>query len=105
VEVEVMEPDQQFRQSGPRLAHVRVLGVFGTLLALLTMVAAAGVGFLAFFGTTLLAAALVALTWPLIFSADFTNWVFGAARAPFWKLFLLFLVAGTVSKLLGLRRK
>jgi len=113
MEVEILPPaeGQPFRagqdreQPKVRLTHVRALGLFGTLLALLTMGAAVGVGFLAFFGTTLLAAGLVTLTWPVVFSADFTQWVFGATRVPFWKLFLLFLVAGTVMKLLGVRRK
>lgn len=105
MEVEVLPPDQDQEQPKVRLTHVRALGVVGTLLALLTMGAAVGVGFLAFFGTTLAAAALVTLAWPLVFSAEFTQWVFGTAHAPFWKLFLLFLVAGTVTKLLGVRRK
>jgi hypothetical protein len=107
VEVEVMPPDQdqQQHQSQVRLTHVRALGVIGTLLALLTMAAAFGVGFVAFFGTSLLASAVVALAWPRIFSPDFTQWVFGTPRVEYWKLFLLFLVAGMVVKLLGVRRK
>ena len=100
-----MPPDREHEQPKVRLTHVRALGVFGTLLALLTMGAAVGVGFLAFFGTTLLSAGLVALMWPLLFTPEFTQWVFGASRAPFWKLFLIFLVIGTVAKLLGVRRK
>ncbi len=101
----MLPPDQEYEQPKVRLTHVRALGVVGTLLALLTMGAAVGVGFLVFFGTTLLAAGLVVLAWPLVFTPEFTQWVFGASRAPFWKLFLLFLVAGTVAKLLGVRRK
>jgi hypothetical protein len=31
--------------------------------------------------------------------------VFGSPNAPFWKLFLLFLLVGTLTKLLGVRRK
>jgi hypothetical protein len=107
VEVEVLSPDQNQDYQTPkvRLAHVSTLGIFGTLLALLTMTAAVGVGFLFFFGTALLSAGLVWASWPLLFSPAFTEWVFGAPRPVFWKLFLLFLVAGTVSKLLGVRRK
>ena len=105
MEVEVLTPEREYEQPQVRLTHVRALGVFGTLLALLTMGAAVGFGFLMFFGTTLAAAALVALVWPLVFSAEFTQWVFGAPHAPFWKLFLLFLVVGTLTKVLGVRRK
>ena len=100
-----MPQDPSRAQPGVRLTHVRALGLFGTLLAILTMFAAVGVGFVAFFATALIAAAVVALAWPLIFSPEFSLWVFSAPRAPFWKLFLLFMVAGTVKKLFGLRRK
>jgi hypothetical protein len=108
VEVEVLPPDRdQDRREEPtvRLTHVRALGVVGTLLALLTMGAAVGVGLVAFFGTTLLSAGLVWLVWPVLFTPAFSEWVFGAPHPVFWKLFLLFLVVGTVAKLLGVRRK
>ena len=105
VQAEVVEPQQRFEQPQVRLTHVRALGIFGTLLAILTMFAAVGVGFVAFFATHLLAAALVYVAWPLVFSADFTRWVFGAPHASFWKFFLVFLVAGTVAKVLKIRRK
>ena len=84
-----------------RLQGVRMLGVFGTVMALLTMLAAFGIGFLAFFGRTLAAALILTVVWPLVFSADFTQWVFGSPGAPFWKLFLLFLAAGAVLRLFG----
>ena len=100
-----MPPEQDYQQPKVRLANMRALGVFGTLLALLTMGFAFGVGFVALFATTLLASVLVWLAWPLVFSPPFTEWVFGAPRPVFWKLFLPFLVAGTVAKLLGIRRK
>ena len=58
----------------------------------------------AFFGGTLLSAGLVCLTWPLVFSAPFTEWVFGAPRPVFWKLFLLFVVAGALARLLRPRK-
>jgi hypothetical protein len=82
---------------GPeRLKRVRVLGLFGTLLALLTMFAAFGFGLLILFGTTVASAGLLWALWPRIFSPEFTSWVFGAPRVEFWKLFLLFLAAGAV---------
>jgi hypothetical protein len=104
MDVEVMPPDHDVEQPGVRLAHVRTLGVVGTLLAILTMVAALGVGLFAFFGTSLVAAGVVTLAWPLIFSAEFTEWVFGASKVEFWKVFLLLLAAGTVVKILRIRR-
>jgi hypothetical protein len=106
LEVEVLSPEERtqresegFEQPRVRLTHVRALGLVGTALALLTMFAAVGVGFLVLFGTTLLASAAAYALWPLIFSAQFTEFVFGSARAPFWKLFVLFLVAGSVVRL------
>lgn len=111
MDVEVLPPDQNqdyhqdYETPKVRLTHVSTLGIFGTLLALLTMGAAVGVGFLFFFGTALASSVLVWAVWPLVFTPAFTDWVFGAPRPVFWKLFLLFVVAGTVAKLLGLRRK
>ena len=98
------EPDQDYQQPRVRLTHVRALGLVGTVLALLTMGAAFGIGFLFFFGKTLLSAAVVWLAWPLVFTPAFTEWVFGAPRPIFWKLFLLFVVAGAVAKLLRIRK-
>ena len=74
-------------------------GVLGAAAAVLTMLAALGVGFVALFGKTLFAAALVCLTWPRIFSPQFTAWLFGDERIVFWKVFLLILTAGFVAKL------
>ena len=100
VVAELIPPDQDDREPKIRLAGLKVLGVFGTVMAVLTMFAAFAFGLTMFFGTSLLAAAIVALAWPLIFTPQFTLWVFGAERAPFWKLFLLFLAAGTVLRLI-----
>lgn len=95
-----MEPAQDFEtRSSVKLTHLRALGLFGTVMALLTMLAAFGFGFLVLFGTTLLSAAVIALLWPVVFSPQFTAWVFGTPRAPFWKLFLLCLAAGIVLRL------
>ena len=101
VDVEVLSPGHD-REDGPeprvKVTHVRALGLFGTALAILTMFAAVGVGFMALFGTTVLAALLAKLLWPLIFSVEFTKFVFGSEIVPFWKLFVLFLAAGAVMK-------
>ncbi len=100
----VVEPEIVASEPAPesprvRLMQVQGVGFLGALLAVLTMFAAFGVGFLALFGTTLASAALVALLWPAVFSPQFTQWVFGSPRVEFWKLFLLFLAAGAVVKL------
>ena len=102
VEPEIIPPRQDDGLSGVRVsvAHVKSLGVIGALLALLTMGAAVGVGLLMLFGRSLLAAAVVVLLWPFIFSAEFTRWVFGADAAQFWKVFLLMLILGTLAKTL-----
>ena len=100
VEAEIVEPGQDFEaRSSVRLTDLRALGLFGTVMALLTMVAAFGFGFLVLFGTTLASAAVVALFWPLVFSPQFTEWVFGSPKAPFWKLFLICLALGIVLRL------
>jgi hypothetical protein len=102
VEPELIPPHQDAGISGVRVsvAHVKSLGVIGALLALLTMGAAVGFGLLMLFGRSLLAAAVVVLLWPYIFSAEFTRWVFGADTAPFWKVFLLLVILGTLAKAL-----
>ena len=100
MEAEIVEPGR--RPHGPsaaRITQVRALGIIGTALAILTMLAAFGFGMLLLFGWTLISAGLAYVLWPVIFSPAFTEFVFGDARAPFWKLFLLFLVAGAVFKM------
>ena len=103
-EPEIMPPDgaDDFGFSGVRVrvAHVRSLGLVGALLALLTMGAALGVGLLMLFGRSLLAALAAYLLWPFVFSPAFSQWMFGADRAPFWKLFLLMVLAGALAKML-----
>lgn len=74
-------------------------GLLGAAAAILTMLAAFTVGFVALFGKTLFAAAVVSFVWPQIFSAQFTAWLFGDERIVFWKIFLLILAAGFVAKL------
>ena len=103
-EPEVLPPGDadDFGLSGVRVrvAHVRSLGLVGALLALLTMGAAVGVGLLMLFGRSLLAALAAYLLWPYVFSPAFSQWMFGADRAPFWKLFLLMALVGTLAKML-----
>ena len=77
----------------------RTPGLLGAAAAVLTMLAAFTVGFVALFGKTLFAAAVVSFVWPKIFSAQFTAWIFGDERIFFWKVFLLILTAGFVAKL------
>ena len=102
VEPEIIPPHEDAGIAGVRvsMAHVKSLGVIGALLALMTMGAALGFGLLMLFGRSLLAAAVVVLLWPYIFSAEFTRWVFGADVAPFWKVFLLMVILGTLAKTL-----
>ena len=95
---EIVEPEREERPQA-YLTHIRALGLIGTALALLTMLAAFGVGFLVLFGTTLVSTAIAYAAWPLIFSPQFTQWVFGTEHASFWKLFLLFLAVGMIVKL------
>ena len=83
-----------------RVTHVKELGIVGAFLAGLTTLAAIGVGLLMLFGRSLLAAAVVTLLWPFIFSPEFTLWVFGSQAAPFWKLFLLMVIVGTLGRTL-----
>jgi len=83
-----------------RMAHVRSLGLIGAVLAMLTLLAAVGVSLLMLFGKALLAAALVTVLWPFVFSAEFTRWVFGYESVPFWKVFLLLAAGSVVAKML-----
>lgn len=82
------------------MLHAKSLGFAGAVLALLTMAAAVSFGFLLLFGKALLAAALVKLLWPAVFSPAFTAWVFGAETVPYWKVFLLMVAGSVVAKLL-----
>ena len=95
-----MPPAQDFEGVKVRVAHVRSLGLVGAFLAMMTMLAAVGFGFLMLFGKALLAAALVAILWPVVFSAEFTLFVFGAPSVPFWKVFLLMILGSVVAKML-----
>ncbi len=83
-----------------RVAHVRSLGLIGAFLAMMTMFAAIGFGLLMLFGKALLAALLVKLLWPTVFSAEFTQIVFGTQTVPFWKVFLLMILGSVVAKML-----
>ena len=71
-----------------------------TMAAMLTMGAAVGFGLVMLFGRSLLAALVVVALWPHVFTPEFTRWMFGADTAPFWKMFLLMLILGTLAKAL-----
>lgn len=83
-----------------KVAHVRSLGLIGAFLAMMTMLAAFSFGFLALFGKALFAAALVKFLWPVVFSIEFTKWVFGSESVPFYKVFLLMILGSVVAKIL-----
>ncbi|MBI4371933.1 MAG: hypothetical protein HY552_06525 [Elusimicrobia bacterium] len=100
MEPEIIPPGPGFEGVRVRVAHVRSLGFLGAFLALMTMLAAVGFGLLMLFWRALLAAAVTAILWPHVFSREFTLWVFGAERAPFWKMFLLMALLGTLAKAL-----
>jgi hypothetical protein len=103
VEPEILPPtgpDAGFDGLRVRVAHVKSLGLIGALLALMTIGAAFGFGLLMLFGRALLAALVVVLLWPYVFGPDFTRWLFGADSAPFWKVFLLLILLGTLAKAL-----
>ncbi|MFA6315877.1 MAG: hypothetical protein WC943_00530 [Elusimicrobiota bacterium] len=76
--------------------HGRGLGLLGAVLACATAMAALVFGALAMFVTPLIAGAVTTLLWPVIFSQQFTSWVFGTPYLPFWKAFLLFVLVGAV---------
>ncbi|HBL15919.1 MAG TPA: hypothetical protein DD417_03920 [Elusimicrobia bacterium] len=103
-DVEVLEPRQE-----PRFrAEFRGPGSFGVLGALLaggTALSAAGIVALLLFGRALLMAGLLTVMWPIVFSPEFTRWVFGAAALSFWKALLLCVLAEAVLRWLrrGLR--
>ncbi len=74
------------------------IGFAGRLLAGLAVLAAGGAVVLWLFGKVLLLSAAVSLLWPLVFSPEFTAWVFGDPAVSFWKIFLLLFLAGTAAR-------
>jgi hypothetical protein len=95
-----MPPAPDFEGVKVKVAHVRSLGLVGALLAMMTMLAAIGFGFLMLFGKALVAALLVKFLWPAVFSVEFTQWVFGSEAVPFYKVFLLMILGSVVAKML-----
>ena len=83
-----------------KVAHARSLGLIGAFLAMMTMLAALGFGFVMLFGKALFAAALVKYLWPVVFNIEFTKWVFGSEAVPFYKVFLLMILGSVVAKML-----
>ena len=96
VEAEILPPPEH--EPRVHVAGARAPGWFGALLALLTVAAAFSVGFMALFGRTLAAALLAFLAWPLLFSREFTAWVFGTPRVVFWKILVLFLAVDMIAR-------
>ena len=92
--------EPEFEGIKVKVAHVRSLGLLGAFLALMTMLAALSFGFLMLFGKALLAATLVKFLWPVVFSAEFTQWVFGSQAVPFYKVFILMILGSVVAKML-----
>ncbi len=75
-------------------------GLLGAVVGSATMLAAVGVGLTALFGRILIAAAAATLLWPLLFAPDFTQWVFGSPRLPFWKALIIAAILSAVFKYL-----
>ena len=94
------ETGPEFEGIKVKVAHASSLGLIGAFLAMMTMLAAIGFGVVALFGKALLAAALVKALWPLVFSVEFTKWVFGSEAVPYWKVLLLMVLGSVVAKLL-----
>jgi hypothetical protein len=90
-------PLREFRFRPMRIGP---LGVAGAALTLLT---AAAVMLLLVFGKAILLSAIVSWVWPRVFSPEFTRVVFGTETIPFWKVLLLFVLAGVVLSLLRRR--
>ena len=55
------------------------------------MLTALGLGFLFVFGKVIVGALVVSMLWPIVFTQEFTLWVFGAPTLAFWRAFLLLL--------------
>lgn len=81
------------------------LGLAGNLLAAATVFAAALVVGAMLFGKLLVISAALTLTWPWIFSPEFTLWVFGTPTVPFWKVVALSSIAGFGMRWLRGRRE
>ena len=94
------ETGPEFEGIRVKVAHVRSLGLIGAFLAMMTMLAAIGFGFLMLFGKALLAALLVKFLWTTVFSVEFTQIVFGTQTVPFWKVFLLMILGSVIAKML-----
>ncbi len=85
-------------RSGFASYHTITPGTLGKIAAALTMLAAAMVIGAFLFGKIILLSAAATFLWPVVFSADFTRWVFGADSVPFWKILLLFTFIGFAAR-------
>ena len=81
------------------------IGPLGVAVAGLTLLAAGAVMLLLLFGKALLLSAVVSWVWPRVFSPEFTRVIFGTETTSFWKVLLLFVLAGVVVSLLRRRRE
>ena len=90
--------EEERARSGFSTYHAIMPGPLGKIAALLTMLAAAMVIGAFLFGKIILLSAAATFLWPLVFSADFTRWVFGAESVPFWKILLLFTFTGFAAR-------
>ena len=98
-EIESRMPLREFRFRTMRI------GPLGVAVAAFTLCAAIVVMLLLAFGKAILLSALVSWLWPRIFSPDFTKVVFGTERISFWKILLLFILAGVLFSMLRRRRR
>lgn len=78
--------------------HTITPGPLGKIAAGLTMLAAAMVIGVFLFGKIILLSAAATFLWPVVFSADFTRWVFGADSVPFWKILMIFTFIGFAAR-------
>lgn len=95
--VESRSEEERVR-SGFASYHTITPGPMGKIAAILTMLAASMVISVFLFGKIILLSAAATLLWPVVFSVDFTRWVFGADTVPFWKILLILTFTGFAAR-------
>ena len=85
-------------RSGFAAYHTITPGPLGKIAAALTMLAAAMVIGAFLFGKIIFLSATATFLWPVVFSADFTQWVFGSDTVPFWRILLVFTFIGFAAR-------
>ena len=78
--------------------HAVTPGWLGKIAAALTFLTAAAVIAGLLFGKILFISAAATILWPMIFSAEFTRWIFGTATVPFWKILFIFTFMGFATR-------